>query len=83
MRNKRRWSSSERLDPEVDRADALVQQFAEMLRTRTGELLDAWLAEGWKAAPFPHSGPRIVGVQKDQDAVRNGLTWPINNDHVA
>lgn len=31
--------------PEVDRTYDLVQQFAQMLRTRTGERLDAWLAE--------------------------------------
>jgi transposase len=31
------------LHPEVDQAYELVQQFTEMLRTRTGEHLDAWL----------------------------------------
>jgi len=31
------------IDPEVDRAYDLVQQFALMLRTRTGERLDTWL----------------------------------------
>jgi transposase len=31
--------------PEVDRTYDLVQQFAQMLRTRTGEHLDGWLAE--------------------------------------
>jgi transposase len=29
--------------PEVELAYTLVQQFAQMLRTRTGEQLDAWL----------------------------------------
>ncbi len=31
------------LHPEIDLAYDLVQQFAQMLRTRTGEQLDAWL----------------------------------------
>jgi transposase len=31
------------LHPEIDRAYELVQQFAQMLRTRTGEQLDDWL----------------------------------------
>jgi transposase len=31
------------IDPEVELAYELVQQFAHMLRTRTGEHLDAWL----------------------------------------
>ncbi len=32
--------------PEVDLAYELVQQFTRMLRTRTGEKLDAWLTRG-------------------------------------
>jgi transposase len=39
------------IHPEVDRAYDLVQQFAHMLRTRTGECLDAWLAEAAKQPP--------------------------------
>ncbi len=34
----------------------LVQQFAQMLRNRTGELLDPWLAQV-QAAIFPNSSP--------------------------
>lgn len=69
------------IDPEVDRAYELVQQFAQMLRTRTGEDLDAWLAqvESSNLAEFQSFAS---GVQKDKDAVRNGLTWPINNGMV-
>src|SRR5258708_21651098 len=33
------------IHPEVDLAYDLVQQFAQILRTRTGEHLDAWLAQ--------------------------------------
>ncbi len=33
------------LHPEIDLASDLVQQFAQMLRTRTGEQLDAWLEQ--------------------------------------
>jgi hypothetical protein len=38
-------ASLRQIHPEVDRASDLVQQFAQMLRTRTGERLDAWLAQ--------------------------------------
>jgi transposase len=31
------------LDPEIDQAYLFVQQFVQMMRTRTGEKLEAWL----------------------------------------
>jgi len=52
------------IHPEVDLAYDLVQQFAQMLRTRTGEHLDAWLAEGWKAATFPNFSLLLLGCRK-------------------
>ena len=36
-------STLRQLDPEIELAYNLVQQFAQMLRTRPGERLDAWL----------------------------------------
>ena len=66
------------IDPEVDLAYDLVQQFAQMLRTRTREHLDAWLDQVEKSH-LPELQSFAAGVQKDKDAVRAGLTWWINN----
>jgi len=62
--------------PEVNLAYDLVQQFAQMLRTRTGGLLDAWLAQV-EQSNLPELQSFASGVEKDKDAVRNGLTWSI------
>ncbi len=69
------------IDPEVDQAYDLVQQFARMLRTRTGELLDAWLAQV-ESSKLPELKSFAAGIEKDKDAVRAGLTWWINNGMV-
>ena len=66
------------IHPEVDLAYDLVQQFAQMLRTRTREHLDAWLDQVEKSH-LPELQSFAAGVQKDKDAVRAGLTWWINN----
>jgi transposase len=66
---------------EVDLAYELVQQFAQMLRTRTGEQLDAWLAQV-ESSKLPELQSFAAGVEKDKDAVRAGLTWWINNGMV-
>jgi len=58
-----------------------VQQFAHMLRARTGEHLDAWLAQV-QSSNLPELQSFAAGVEKDKDAVRNGLTWWINNGMV-
>src|SRR5437868_13091890 len=64
---------------EVDLAYDLVQQFAQMLRTCTGEHLDAWLARV-EHSNLPELQSFAAGIQKDKDAVRAGLTWWINNN---
>jgi transposase len=69
------------LHPEVDRAYDLVQQFARMLRDRTGERLDAWLAQVTNSK-LPEFQLFAAGIEKDKDAVKNGLTWWINNGMV-
>ncbi len=69
------------IHPEVDLAYDLVQQFAQMLRTRTGEHLDAWL-EQVERSKLPELQSFAVGVKKDKAAVRAGLTWWINNGMV-
>lgn len=82
-----RWKQQETLvklcqiDPEVDRTYDLVQQFAQMLRTRTGEHLDTWLAQVQSSA-LPKLQSFATGIEKDKDAVKNGLTWWINNGMV-
>jgi transposase len=83
------WDSEEQetldhlrqLHPEVDHAYELVQQFAQMLRSRTGEHLDAWLAQAANSN-LPELQSFAAGIEKDHEAVRNGLTWSINNGMV-
>jgi len=69
------------IHPAVDIAYELVQQFARMLRTRTGEHLDAWLAQV-ESSNLPELQSFAAGIEKDKDAVRAGLTWWINNGMV-
>lgn len=69
------------IHPEVDQAYDLVQQFVQMLRRRTGEHLDAWL-EQVERSNLPELQSFAAGIEKDKDAVRNGLTWWITNGMV-
>ncbi len=69
------------IHPEVDRAYDLAQQFAQMLRTRSGERLDGWL-EQVERSKLPELQSFATGIEKDKDAVRAGLTWWINNGMV-
>lgn len=69
------------INPEVDLAYDLGQQFAQMLRTRTGEHLDAWLNKV-ESSKLPELQAFAAGIEKDKDAVRAGLTWWINNGMV-
>ena len=69
------------IHPEVDLAYDLVQQFARMVRTRTGEKLDAWLAQ-IESSNLPEFQSFAAGIEKDKDAVRAGLTWLISNGMV-
>ena len=62
------------IHPELDLAYDLVQQFAQMLRNRTGEKLDAWLAQV-ENSKLPELQSFAAGIEKDKDAVRAGLTW--------
>lgn len=66
------------LHPEVDQAYVLVQQFAHMLHTRTGEQLDAWLCCA-KASKIRELQGFIAGVIRAKAAVTAGLTLPQNN----
>ena len=64
--------------PEVDLAYDLVQQFAQMLRTRTGEHLDAWLVRVMDSH-IPEFQSFVQGVERDKAAVLAGLTLPHSN----
>jgi len=66
------------LHPEVDQAYELVQQFTQMLRTRTGEHLDAWL-EKVRASQIRELQGFVAGVERDKRAVKAGLTLPQSN----
>jgi len=66
------------LHAEVDQAYELVQQFREMLRTRTGEQLDQWLCRV-KASQIRELQGFVTGVLRDKAAVVAGLTRPQSN----
>lgn len=63
------------LHPEMDVAYELVQQFAQMLRTRTGEKLDDWLARV-ATSPLTDLHSFVAGVYQDKATVQAGLTLP-------
>jgi transposase len=66
------------LHSEVHLAYELVQQFAHILRTRTGEQLDDWLCRV-KASQIREFQSFLTGVKRDKAAVVAGLTLPQNN----
>ncbi len=66
------------LHPEIDLAYDLVEQFARMLRTRTGEQLDDWL-EKVRASQIREFQGFVAGIERDKAAVVAGLTLPQNN----
>src|SRR6266849_2340440 len=71
-------SKLRRLDPEIDQAYLFVQQFVQMMRTRTGEKLDAWLlAVGSSSLVDLH--PFVNSVSEDKAAVLAGLTREESN----
>ena len=63
------------LHPEVDQAYELVQQFAQMLRTLTGEQLDDWLGSV-RASNIRELQGFVTGVKQGKEAVKAGLTLP-------
>lgn len=64
--------------PEFDLTYTLVQEFAKMLRTRTGENLDAWLAKA-VASQILEFQSFVLGIERDKAAVQAGLTRPESN----
>ena len=67
-----------RLHPEVDLAYNLVQQFALMLRTRTGEQLNTWL-EKVRTSHIRGFQSFVLGVERDKTAVQAGLILQQSN----
>jgi transposase len=49
-----------------------------MLRTRTGEKLDPWLAQV-QESQIPELRSFVAGVERDKAAVKAGLTLPQSN----
>ena len=66
------------LHPDVDLAYLFVQQFAQMLRTRTGEKLDAWLL-AVASSPLAELQAFVKSVSEDKAAVLAGLTREESN----
>jgi transposase len=66
------------LHPEIDLAYLLVQQFLQMVRTRTGERLDAWL-EVVASSSLTDLQSFANGVLEDKEAVFAGLTREESN----
>ena len=56
----------------------LVQEFRDMLHTRSGEKLDGWL-EAVKTSQIRELQSFVIGVERDKAAVLAGLTLPQNN----
>jgi transposase len=63
--------------PEADLAYDLIQQFAQMLRTRRGEQLDTWL-EKVRERGIREFQSFVLGIERDKAAVVAGLTLPQN-----
>jgi transposase len=66
------------VSPALETTYQLVETFLQMVRQRTGEQLDAWLAKV-EASHLEAFEPFVTGIQKDKDAVCAGLTLPWNN----
>jgi transposase len=65
----------------LKKAYDLLQDFLSMLHKREGQRLDVWLARVTESG-LPELQSFAAGVEKDKDAVKAGLTWPINNGMV-
>jgi transposase len=69
------------LNPSLNTAYGLVQDFLQMMRKREGERLDDWLRRVHEGQ-VPE-GPRFAhGVEEDYEAVKAGLTLALNNGQV-
>ncbi len=53
----------------------LLQSFLHMLRQRQPESLNGWMKEA-RESGIKELGSFVIGVERDYDAVRAGLTYP-------
>ncbi len=67
----------------VSRSEITTQktEFLKMVHLREGDRLDAWLTHV-ADSNLPELKSFAAGIEKDKDAVRAGLTSPINNGMV-
>jgi transposase len=65
----------------LKKAYDLLQDFLSMVHKREDHRFDAWLAQVAESG-LPELQPFATGVEKDKEAVKAGLTWPINNGMV-
>jgi transposase len=70
-----------RASPALKKAYDLIQSFLAMVHKREGASLDAWLVEVAESG-LSELQSFAAGVERDKDAVRAGLTWPINNGQI-
>jgi transposase len=68
--------------PEVHQVHQLLQAFLQMLRARRPEHLNGWMKEA-RASGIKELKSFVVGIERDYDAVRAGLTFPWSHDYVA
>ena len=65
----------------LKKAYDLLQDFLSLVHKREGQRLDSWLTRATESG-LPELQSFAAGVEKDKDAVKAGLTWPINNGMV-
>jgi transposase len=67
--------------PELTAARSLIRAFADMVTGLQGQHLDAWITAA-RAASLPAFHSFANGLERDYDAVRNGLTLPYSSGAV-
>ena len=65
----------------LKKAYEILQDFLSIVHQREGQRLDAWLARVAESG-LPELQSFAPRVERDKDAVKAGLTWPINNGMV-
>ena len=68
--------------PELERAASLARAFADMMRERRGEELDAWIRQAWQTNVPREIGVFAIGLNKDYKAVKAALTTEWSNGQV-
>ena len=74
-RTARQDAASGELSRRVKELDCLLQSFLEMLRERQPERLNGWMKQA-RESGVKELDSFVVGIERDYDAVRAGLTFP-------